>query len=54
VVSGIGFLGAGIILRDGIDVHGLNTAATLWCSAMIGAISGAGYVARRACLPRPS
>ena len=36
VVSGIGFLGAGIILRAGINVHGLNTAATLWCSAMVG------------------
>jgi len=33
VVTGIGFLGAGIILREGINVHGLNTAATLWCSA---------------------
>jgi putative Mg2+ transporter-C (MgtC) family protein len=45
VVSGIGFLGAGIILRDGINVHGLNTAATLWCSAMVGTIAGAGYFA---------
>ncbi len=46
VVSGIGFLGAGIILRDGVNVHGLNTAATLWCSAMVGTIAGAGYVAQ--------
>jgi putative Mg2+ transporter-C (MgtC) family protein len=45
VVSGIGFLGAGIILREGVNVHGLNTAATLWCSAMVGTIAGAGYVA---------
>lgn len=45
VVSGIGFLGAGIILRDGVNVHGLNTAATLWCSAMVGTIVGAGHVA---------
>src|SRR5262245_22509367 len=44
VVSGIGFLGAGVILREGINVHGLNTAATLWCSAMVGTIAGAGYV----------
>jgi putative Mg2+ transporter-C (MgtC) family protein len=43
VVSGIGFLGAGVILREGINVHGLNTAATLWCSAMVGTIAGAGY-----------
>jgi putative Mg2+ transporter-C (MgtC) family protein len=43
VVSGIGFLGAGIILRDGINVHGLNTAATLWCSAMVGTFAGGGF-----------
>ncbi|MBN9087712.1 MAG: MgtC/SapB family protein [Reyranella sp.] len=43
VVSGIGFLGAGIILRDGVNVHGLNTAATLWCSAMVGTIAGSGH-----------
>ena len=42
VVTGIGFLGAGIILREGINVHGLNTAATLWCSAMVGIFAGAG------------
>ena len=42
VVSGIGFLGAGIIFRHGFAVHGLNTAATLWCSAAAGVISGAG------------
>ena len=42
VVSGIGFLGAGIILREGINVHGLNTAATLWCSAMVGTFAGGG------------
>jgi hypothetical protein len=33
VVSGIGFLGAGLIFREGMSVRGLNTAATLWCSA---------------------
>lgn len=43
VVSGIGFLGAGIILREGINVRGLNTAATLWCSAMAGTFAGGGY-----------
>ncbi|MFM7656307.1 MAG: MgtC/SapB family protein [Paracoccaceae bacterium] len=42
VVSGIGFLGAGIIFRDGFNVHGLNTAATLWCSAAVGVIAGIG------------
>ncbi|MGU3432910.1 MgtC/SapB family protein [Actinomycetes bacterium M1A6_2h] len=42
IVSGIGFLGAGVILRDGLNVRGLNTAATLWCSAAVGALAGAG------------
>ncbi|MCG7571950.1 MgtC/SapB family protein [Phaeobacter sp. CNT1-3] len=42
VVSGIGFLGAGIIFRHGFTIHGLNTAATLWCSAAVGLIAGAG------------
>src|SRR4051812_36638815 len=32
VVSGLGFLGGGVILRDGLNVKGLNTAASLWCS----------------------
>ena len=42
VVSGVGFLGAGVIFKDGGSVRGLNTAATIWCSAAIGAISGLG------------
>jgi putative Mg2+ transporter-C (MgtC) family protein len=42
VVSGIGFLGAGVILRDGLNITGLNTAATLWCSAAIGVLAGYG------------
>jgi len=41
VVSGIGFLGAGLIFKEGLSVHGLNTAATLWCSAAVGVLSGA-------------
>jgi putative Mg2+ transporter-C (MgtC) family protein len=44
-VSGIGFLGAGVIMKEGTQVRGLNTAATLWCSAAVGACSGAGYAA---------
>jgi len=44
IVTGIGFLGAGVILREGFNVHGLNTAATLWCAAMVGALCGAGYL----------
>ncbi len=42
VVSGIGFLGAGIIYRDGLNVQGLNTAATLWCSEGGGLLAGIG------------
>jgi putative Mg2+ transporter-C (MgtC) family protein len=42
VVSGIGFLGAGVILRDGFKIRGLTTAATLWCAAAIGSLAGAG------------
>ncbi|BAV65320.1 MgtC/SapB family protein [Sphingobium cloacae] len=43
VVSGIGFLGAGIIFKEGLNVRGLNTAATLWCSAAVGVLCGAGF-----------
>ncbi len=42
IVTGIGFLGAGVIMRDGFTVHGLNTAATLWCSAAVGSLCGFG------------
>ena len=42
VVSGIGFLGGGVILKDGMTIRGLNTAATLWCTAAIGTLSGLG------------
>ena len=42
IVSGVGFLGAGVIFKDGGNVHGLNTAATIWCSAAMGALSGLG------------
>lgn len=45
VVSGIGFLGGGVILRDGFNVRGLNTAATLWCSAAVGVLAAAGQIA---------
>ena len=42
VVSGIGFLGAGIIFKDGDTVKGLTTAATVWCAAAIGCLCGYG------------
>ncbi len=45
VVSGIGFLGAGVIMKEGAQVRGLNTAATLWSSAAVGAFAGSGLMA---------
>ena len=43
VISGIGFLGAGAIIRDGLTIKGLTTAATLWVAASIGMSVGAGF-----------
>ena len=43
IVTGIGFLGAGVILHQGLNIQGLTTAATIWCSAAIGSLSAAGY-----------
>src|ERR1700688_364046 len=48
VVSGIGFLGAGVIMKEGTNVRGLNTAATLWASAAVGCCAGADMVAQAA------
>ena len=42
VVSGIGFLGAGVIMKEGAQVRGIDTAATLWATAAVGAFAGAG------------
>lgn len=44
IISGIGFLGGGVIIRDGFSVRGINTAATLWCSAAIGLLCSHGHV----------
>ena len=44
IASGIGFLGAGAILRDGLTIRGLTTAATVWCAAAIGSLAGAGML----------
>lgn len=41
VASGLGFLGAGVILKDGAKVHGLTTAATVWVSGAVGSLCGA-------------
>jgi putative Mg2+ transporter-C (MgtC) family protein len=43
IVSGIGFICGGAILREGISVRGMNTAATLWCTAAIGTLVGFGF-----------
>lgn len=43
IVTGIGFLGAGVIMRSGFTVHGLNTAATIWCSSAVGTLAGSGF-----------
>ena len=43
VVTGIGFLCAGIIFKDGINVHGLTTSVTIWCSSALGCLAAAGY-----------
>lgn len=42
IVTGIGFLGAGVIMKDGMSIQGLNTAATIWCSAAVGSLAGMG------------
>lgn len=44
VVTGVGFLGGGVILREGSSVRGLNTAATLWCAAAVGTLIGSGLL----------
>jgi putative Mg2+ transporter-C (MgtC) family protein len=48
VISGVGFLGAGVLMRTGLSVHGLNTASTIWCSAAVGVLAGSGFYAAAA------
>lgn len=43
IVTGIGFLGAGVMMRNGSNITGINTAATIWCSSAIGSLAGLGY-----------
>jgi putative Mg2+ transporter-C (MgtC) family protein len=50
VASGIGFLGAGVIIKEGTNIRGLNTAASLWCSAAVGGFAGADHVIEAALL----
>lgn len=44
VVTGIGFLGAGLIMRDGLNVRGLSTAATVWATGAVGVLAGYGFI----------
>ena len=44
VITGIGFLGVGLMMREGMSVRGLNTAATLWCAAAVGTLAGSGFL----------
>ena len=44
IVTGVGFLGAGAILRQGDNVHGLTTAAMIWVAASVGMAVGFGYI----------
>lgn len=44
IVTGVGFLGSGIIFKDGLTVRGLNTAATIWCTAAIGVLVSSGKI----------
>ncbi|MES2655919.1 MAG: MgtC/SapB family protein [Bacteroidota bacterium] len=43
IITGIGFLGAGAIMKEGFSVSGLNTAATIWCSGAVGCLAGLGF-----------
>jgi len=42
IVTGVGFLGAGVIIHQGISIQGLTTAATIWCSAAMGCLAASG------------
>jgi putative Mg2+ transporter-C (MgtC) family protein len=45
VVTGVGFLCAGVIMHHGITVRGINTAATIWCASAVGVLAGLGFIA---------
>ena len=50
IVSGLGFLGGGVILRDGLNVKGINTAATIWCTERAAGLLKRGALADRTAL----
>lgn len=43
IVTGIGFIGSGVIVKDNNNIKGLNIASTIWCTAAVGALCGCGY-----------
>ncbi len=43
IITGVGFLGAGVMMKNGTNIVGINTAATIWCSAAVGALAGLGF-----------
>jgi len=45
VVTGVGFLCAGVVMHQGITVRGINTAATIWCASAVGVLAGLGFIA---------
>ena len=45
IVVGVGFIGGGLLFREGTQTRGINTAATLWCSAAVGTLCGLGRIA---------
>src|SRR6201988_1466628 len=51
VVSGVGFLGGGVILREGFNVRGLHPPAPLWCSAAVGVLAASGHLVFTAIAP---
>ena len=44
IMTGIGFLGAGVIVKEGLNVRGLTTAASIWITSAIGILAGVGHV----------
>jgi putative Mg2+ transporter-C (MgtC) family protein len=50
IITGVGFLCAGVVLHEGLNIRGLNTAATLWCSVAVGMFAGMGYFVAAAIL----
>jgi putative Mg2+ transporter-C (MgtC) family protein len=50
IVTGIGFLGAGVIMKEGMNIRGLSTAASIWTAAVVGVLVGVGFYVAAVCL----